>query len=227
MNRLLQDDLAFTFGALKEHPKVYWIWTHRQWCLEHIPEDDSSDEGSDPLQWQRQTWTHELIVVEKMLDVDARNCMPLSLPPLYIFLISHCAGTLTTAIVHAWAYRRYILKSMPPPGPSIPARSPTTELVYTQKKIESNFSNFSAWHQRTKVYAVTEQLRDPTLLDSGILPSRSECLPRGLNCVSVEFDFVVQAMYTDPNDQSAWLYHRWLISLSMFFLPLPSAWFLT
>jgi len=135
-NRLLQDDLTFTLGALKEHPKVYWIWTHRRWCLERIPEDDSTDEGSDPLRWQRQTWSHELLVVEKILDRDARN-------------------------FHAWNYRRYILKSMPSLGPSSLTRTPTTELAYTRKKIESNFSNFSAWHQRTNVYTVTEQLKDP------------------------------------------------------------------
>jgi geranylgeranyl transferase type-2 subunit alpha len=48
-------------------------------------------------------------------------------------------------LVHAWDYRRYILAEMPSPRPE------TTELVYTSKKIEANFSNFSAWHQRSKI----------------------------------------------------------------------------
>jgi hypothetical protein len=52
-------------------------------------------------------------------------------------------------IVHAWAYRRYVLKSLP--ASYTPARTPHDELKYTQKKIEANFSNFSAWHCRTKI----------------------------------------------------------------------------
>lgn len=96
---------------------------------------------------------------------------------------------------HAWNYRRYVLASLPPPPPdsSSPAHTPASELAYTRKKIEANFSNFSAWHQRTKVYDVTGELKDASKLDE-------------------EFDFVNQAMYTLPSDQSAWLYHRWLIA---------------
>jgi len=48
-------------------------------------------------------------------------------------------------LVLAWDYRRYVLASMPV------RRSEKAELAYTTKKIEANFSNFSAWHQRTKV----------------------------------------------------------------------------
>src|SRR6266436_2543211 len=47
--------------------------------------------------------------------------------------------------VMAWDYRRYVLASMPIRRPE------KAELAYTTKKIEANFSNFSAWHQRTKV----------------------------------------------------------------------------
>ncbi|KAI0064687.1 rab-protein geranylgeranyltransferase [Artomyces pyxidatus] len=90
---------------------------------------------------------------------------------------------------HAWNYRRYVLSSMPVKRPE------ATELAYTTKKIESNFSNFSAWHQRTKVLT--------SLWDSGKVDRTSS--------LRQEFDLVQNAMYTDPNDQSVWLYHRWLI----------------
>ncbi|KAJ3886600.1 rab-protein geranylgeranyltransferase [Lentinula edodes] len=90
---------------------------------------------------------------------------------------------------HAWSYRRVVLASLPVPKPE------TSELAYTTRKIESNFSNFSAWHQRSKVLS--------SLWSTGRLDqSKSK---------EEEFDVVQNAMYTDPRDQSVWIYHRWLI----------------
>lgn len=49
--------------------------------------------------------------------------------------------------VHAWDYRRLVLKSLPLSA----VNSRDSELGFTKRKIESNFSNYSAWHQRGKV----------------------------------------------------------------------------
>lgn len=73
INNLLANELSMTMAALREHPKVYWIWNHRRWCLENVPDGPMAD--SEPsLQWRKANWQKELAVVEKMLNVDARNC---------------------------------------------------------------------------------------------------------------------------------------------------------
>lgn len=90
---------------------------------------------------------------------------------------------------HAWDYRRYILANMPV------QRSDKAELSYTTRKIESSMSNFSAWHHRSKVLS--------SLWNGGELDAaRSR---------EGEFELVRNAMYTDPDDQGIWLYHRWLV----------------
>jgi len=128
-----------TMSALKAHPKVYWIWNHRRWCLANVPAGPGTLEGEALfLGWKQTAWDKELFVVEKMLDADPRNCTVSSLSII-------CLELIWTMSVHAWNYRRYVLGSMPVP------RSEVSELAYTRSKIESNFSNFSAWHQRSKV----------------------------------------------------------------------------
>jgi geranylgeranyl transferase type-2 subunit alpha len=62
---LLVEDLALTIEVLKIHPKVYWIWNHRKWCLKQLPSDDAEGIAK---------WAQEIQMVNKMLDMDARNC---------------------------------------------------------------------------------------------------------------------------------------------------------
>jgi geranylgeranyl transferase type-2 subunit alpha len=91
---------------------------------------------------------------------------------------------------HCWSYRRYCVEKA-----KITAQE---ELNYTTKMIEENFSNYSAWHQRSK-----------------LLPRVYENDPVSFNAaIRKEFDFVRQAFYTEPEDQSAWIYHRWLVGVS-------------
>lgn len=124
-------------------------------------------------------------MLEAMLDADARNCTC----PLHTARSAPAHRS-----VHAWDYRRYVIASLP--KTFTPPRTATDELKYTQKKIESSFSNFSAWHLRTKLLGglwETMSVREVAVAKDA------------------EFELVTQALWTDPGDQSGWLYHRWLI----------------
>jgi len=86
---------------------------------------------------------------------------------------------------HCWAYRQWV---------ATVAKVPTkTSLEFTAEKIAQNFSNYSAWHERSR------------------LLSQEEDFAKHL---SQELNLVQQAFYTEPKDQSAWIYYRWLLGLS-------------
>lgn len=74
INNLLSEDLSMTTAALKIHPKVYWLWNHRRWCLENVPDGPGLADGTERNGWRKANWDKELFVVEKMLDADPRNC---------------------------------------------------------------------------------------------------------------------------------------------------------
>ena len=206
---LLEDDLMLTEHALRAHPKVYWIWNHRQWCLTQYPPRTCSSSASTPADDAGWVWERELKLVEKMLDLDPRNfhgwnCRRAIIHHLALsILASHPSLAPLAATQPSFPALLSHHVVMQPQHQRVGAKLlalAERELGYTLRKIEANFSNFSAWHQRTKllphVWAArrlsTEQV--DTQLDS-------------------ELELVKQAMYTDPADQSVWFYHRWLIDL--------------
>ena len=96
---LLKNELKLTMAYLQIHPKVYWIWNHRKWCLEHVPlgpaaapvsneeaVNEEEDEGAEKQKsdqemtegWRIGFWKGELAVIEALLDADPRNCMSIS-----------------------------------------------------------------------------------------------------------------------------------------------------
>ncbi|KAG5849778.1 hypothetical protein ANANG_G00075310 [Anguilla anguilla] len=82
-----------------------------------------------------------------------------------------------------------------------------TELQFTDRLIGSNFSNYSSWHYRSTLLPLLHPQaheRDPP---SPSTHSHSVCEEQLLK----EYELVQNAFFTDPNDQSAWFYYRWLL----------------
>ena len=77
--------------------------------------------------------------------------------------------------------------------------SPQSELAMAIGLIEDNFSNYSAWHHRSiflpKAFSKAS--------DIGAFHAQ----------ILDEFEKVKAAFYTEPEDQSAWFYHRWLVGV--------------
>ena len=78
-----------------------------------------------PAAKARPIWEEELRLAGKMLSRDNRN-------------------------IHGWGYRRTIIDNLE--SEALKGKSmATNELDYTKKMISTNLSNFSAWHNRTKL----------------------------------------------------------------------------
>ncbi|THH33000.1 hypothetical protein EUX98_g1191 [Antrodiella citrinella] len=201
-----QDAFDSTTNILRMNPELYTIWNYRRNVMTNgiFPASDPSkvnDILSDDLSltfallkehpkvyW---IWSHRMWCLEHVPDGptdDQLKGWKTTNWKKELFVVEKMLDADARNFM-AWNYRRYILGNMDPPPP------PSAELTYTTKKIEANFSNFSAWHQRSRVLM--------SLWKEGKLDEKTS--------KQTEFELVQNAMYTDPDDQSVWIYHAWLI----------------
>ena len=127
---LIESDLRFVIPMLRKFPKCYWIWNHRLWLLQQATQ-------RLPVHVARDLWQAELGLVGKMLALDNRNFL-------------------------CWGYRRHVVEQLESPilgiattdtrdGKPAGMSMVEEEFHYTTKMIQSNLSNFSAWHYRSKL----------------------------------------------------------------------------
>lgn len=122
LRQYIVDDLVFLLPLLRKFPKCYWIWNYRLWLLDEASRRLSPSSAHD-------IWQKELGLVGKMLGLDNRN-------------------------FHGWGYRMKVISELERLSVEVEASSASmTEdgFNYTTKMIESNLSNFSAWHRRSKL----------------------------------------------------------------------------
>ncbi|KAJ3997531.1 rab-protein geranylgeranyltransferase [Lentinula boryana] len=180
-NEWSREALHATTQLLQINPEFYTVWNYRRRILINGVFPESTPEQIKDLLTDDLSLTMEALKIHPKVpgisdDGDPRGWEK-ELWNQELFVVEKLLDA-DPRNFHAWSYRRLVLESMPVP------KLETSDLAYTTRKIESNFSNFSAWHQRSKVLS---------------------------SLWSQEFDLVHNAMYTDPKDQSVWIYHRWLI----------------
>lgn len=194
----LDEFFKLTSELLLINPDFYTVWNiRRETLLKHLDCQQTDQEI-------KSMWSNEL---DFALDCLRRNEKSYCVWQHRIWILSQMPDSeydkeimLCNSILskdernfHCWDYRSHIC--------DIAKSDLEKELLFTTEKIKSNFSNFSAWHRRHK------------LLLRGLALPEDQC-PSSCNLKLIwcdEYKMILDAVFTDPSDQSPWLYHNWLV----------------
>ncbi|CAE8620525.1 unnamed protein product [Polarella glacialis] len=224
---LLQVEMKLLEKALRRSQKVYSIWFHRRWVVERLFECGAA-----------RILDTELELCGKLLEVDERNfhcwnhrahVMGLARrekPPVALASQDGAASVGLAKVVET-ADAKVDAGAAEPATPAeaadskdgagisgaspeqpqesgqeVPPDFAAIDLSLSTDLINRNFSNYSAWHLRT----LLQQLPPPGA-------ENVEALQAVELDMAKELEWVQQGIYTEPNDQSVWLYHHWLTTL--------------
>lgn len=200
-----EEALELTQQLLSSNPDFATLWNQRREILMHLETVKDEDE-------MQKIYESELHFLESCLKVNPksygswfhRGWVSARLPrPNWARELSLCDRCLSLddRNFHCWDYRRMVVKMA---GVSV-----GKELEFTDRLIGSNFSNYSSWHYRSTLLPLLHpESPEPKSPDRDPQThSHRVCEEQLLK----EYELVQNAFFTDPNDQSAWFYYRWLL----------------
>jgi geranylgeranyl transferase type-2 subunit alpha len=181
--RDLEEEYALNTAVIMKDFKVYSAFVHRRWILSQMD-----------AQRRRALLQGELKKCESLLKLDDRN-------------------------FHAWGYRRWVTDELRQiridGGDAAPLLSSSLfsdqdEWTFTDAKINQNFSNYSAWHNRA---LLMEGLAASASAAAVAKATTSDHAAVFETRAVHETELAIKAFYCDPNDQSAWLYAAFLLRM--------------
>lgn len=187
------EGLELTARILEKNPDFYTLWNYRREILLSLKDTKNEDEI-------KKLFLLELDLTQNCLKVNPKSysawhhrfwSMEFNPEGDWKRELKLCDVFLSKdeRNFHCWDYRRQVVKKC--------NVSCEEELNYSTDLIENNFSNYSAWHYRStllpKIHfdASKGSIKEDVLLQ--------------------EFELIKNAVFTDPDDQSAWFYHRFLL----------------
>jgi len=219
--QMRESELKLTFEAISRNPKSYGSWFHRQWVLVQFL-NVGSGESMEVVE-------KELNLCDQFLTRDQRN-------------------------FHCWNYRRHLISHFYTNHLSntgnnddlvLKREVEEKEMKFGLKKVEENFSNYSAFHHRSVYLLQIYQNNDTNNDENSTNSNNSKCCELttsstlfqeeevsidketnnneelvdedeneneneiGSWCefqerIQVDLDLITNAIYTEPEDQSAW-----------------------
>ncbi|XP_024273427.1 geranylgeranyl transferase type-2 subunit alpha [Oncorhynchus tshawytscha] len=212
---VLDDEaLQLTQQLLSSNPDFATLWNYRREILLHLETVREEDDV-------QKMYEAELLFLESCLKVNPksygswhhRGWVSARLPrPDWARELGLCDRCLSLddRNFHCWDYRRMVVKMS-----GVPVDQ---ELQFTDRLIGSNFSNYSSWHYRSTLLPLlhpeSPDPPSPCHQHSHSSPPPSPQTHSHRVCeeqLLKEYELVQNAFFTDPNDQSAWFYYRWLL----------------
>nr|AKG25433.1 geranylgeranyltransferase subunit alpha [Hematodinium sp. SG-2015] len=174
-----------TFSALTFNPEFATLWNYRREILEVMFSSAGNDAIIKLLRKELRllnaalkkshkaycVWHHRRWIIQRILKhVDADALIDSELA-----LVDEMFEA-DERNFHCWNYRAFLIDQC--------SSKRSNDAAMSEKMINRNFSNYSAWHLRSTIP------NPPPITD--------------------EIEWLMQAIYTEPGDQSIWLYHEWL-----------------
>lgn len=204
---LVAEELKISQAGIARNPKSYPAWAHRTWVIKRYP--------------LVVDFSKEVALCNQLLDADERNfhCWNYRRWVVGVAAAHNAVSGCATGVSSSVCSPKVDASSSGIASAGAGPFSAASELAYSRERIRRNFSNYSAWHHRSvlllQLQADSAGAGSSGCSSASLLEARraagKQAQPLALALAAPELALVRRALFTEPDDQSAWFYHRWLV----------------